>query len=83
MGWTPKRDDMPVCKTPQVVPALRAIARGHAFRRHAGSLLAAWAQVALALVVALGSIGLASVATLISVDPAPTQQATARAPAQR
>jgi hypothetical protein len=49
------------------------------FRRRAGSVLAAWVQVALALVVALGSIGLASVATLIAPDTGVQEQVAVRA----
>jgi hypothetical protein len=61
------------------MPSLHALARGRVGRRHAGSVLAAWAQVGLALVIALGSIGLASVAALIAPDPGVQEQVAVRA----
>ena len=63
-------------------PHLRTGARR---QRRAGSVLAAWAQVGLALVIGLGSIGLASVAALIDPGAAPPPAAVVssigRAPA--
>src|SRR4051812_31865837 len=56
---------------------LRTLAAARALRRHHGSALAAGAQVGLALVVVLGSIGLASVAALIVPGAASPEEVVA------
>jgi hypothetical protein len=74
---------MTIVRPPPAPVSLRALMRRRAGRRHAGSMLAAWAQVGLALVIALGSIGLASVAALIAPDAGVAEEVATTAMAGR